>query len=201
MILTSVGGAAYAALLWVAALSVAHARGLRLGSWPVGPIALCAAAAACIGSIFAPERATLLSASLIGTIVCATIDARTGLIFDVVSASMAIVVCGLAISCGRFGDGALAMLVVGGALLALYLGTSRRGIGLGDVKLASALALGYGLQLSVTAIGSAFILGAGYAGVLIGTGRAKRTDTLRFGPFIAGGAVLGLAANVMGYRW
>ena len=194
-------GALYAALLWLTARTVAASRGLELGAWPRVTILLCGVAAAAVSALLPHERALFVSTSLIGTIVCAVVDARTGLIFDVLSLGMIAVAVSIAAATRSIGDGAVAAVIVGGALLALYLATGRRGIGLGDVKLSSALALGYGVQLSVVAIGMAFVLGAGYAGILLGCGRAKRSDALRFGPFIAGGAVVGLTINVLGYRW
>ena len=101
----------------------------------------------------------------------------------------------------RLADDLVAAAAVGAALIALYLLSGRRGIGLGDVKLSSAIALGYGLGPACAAIGSAFILGGVYAAALLLSGRAKRTDAVRFGPFIAGGAAVGLGANFLGWPW
>ena len=94
-----------------------------------------------------------------------------------------------------------AAAVVAGALTGLYLVTGRRGIGLGDVKLGGAIALGYGLGIALVAIGSAFVLGALYAVVMIASGRAKRSDAVRFGPFLAGGAAIGLTAGALSGSW
>lgn len=196
-----VAGAGYAVLFWLAACRIACKRDLALGRWPYEIVALSGAAAVAVAGFFPPEVALLFGATLIGTLLCATVDARTGYIFDVLSVGVATVAGVLALGTGHFIDGIRAAAIVGGAMLALYLGTQRRGIGFGDVKLTAALALGYGLQLSVLALGSAFVIGGGWGAVLIGLGRAKRSDALRFGPFIAAGAFVGLSADALGYRW
>jgi leader peptidase (prepilin peptidase)/N-methyltransferase len=134
-------------------------------------------------------------------LVCAIVDARTGFIFDALSLSMILIAGAIGIHAGRVVDGALAVAVIGGLLGSLYLLTGRRGIGLGDVKLGSAIALGSGLGAGTVAIGSAFVLGAAYALILIALGRARRTDTLRFGPFLAGGAAVGVTFGIVGWPW
>lgn len=201
MILAFAAGASYAGLLWLIAAVEAGRRSIRLGGTPYATIALCGCVAALAQHVLPSHGLALIVASLVGAIVCATVDVRTGLIFDVLSASMAGVACALAFYNGQLVSGVVAASWIGAGMLALYVLTARRGIGLGDVKLATALALGYGLQLSIVSLGSAFIVGAGYAGALLGSGRAKRSDAIRFGPFIAIGAAAGLTANVLGYRW
>ena len=194
-------GAAYAGCLWSIALHVARSRGLSLGSLPVWAALLAGTAAAGAAACFPPANAFPAGATLVGALVCGLVDARTGFIFDALSLTMVTLTCGAALLHFGAADGALAAAIVGGGLSGLYLLTGRRGIGLGDVKLGSAIALGYGVQAAVITIGSAFILGALYAVVMIGTGRAKRTDALRFGPFIAGGAAVGLTANALVPLW
>ena len=194
-------GAAYAGCLWFIATLVARRRALPLGDVPGWVVVVCGCAAVGADSFFAPGIALTAGASLIGAIVCALVDARTGFIFDALSLTTAAVTCGFALLDSRLAESALAAAVVGGALAAIYLLTGRRGIGLGDVKLGSAMALGCGPQAAIVAIGSAFVLGALYAGVLVGLGRAKRSDALRFGPFIAGGAAVGLTSSALGWLW
>ena len=194
-------GGGYAALLWLAARGVAARRALPLGPWPWAVIGGSGATAVTLAHLFPLDAALLFSVSLIGALVCATVDARTGFIFDALSCILVAVNGAVAMRTGHFADGVSAALLIGGALGLLYFVTGRRGIGLGDVKLAAALALGFGTQLASVAIGSAFILGAGWALILVGRGIAKRSDALRFGPFIAGGAIVSLSANLAGYRW
>jgi leader peptidase (prepilin peptidase)/N-methyltransferase len=193
------GGAAFAGALWLIAAHVARRRTIALGSLPAWLPIVAGAAAVGPGICFPFGVALAASISLIGAIVCALVDARTGFIFDALSITIVGAAAGAVLVDGRLVDGALGVAVVGGALAALYLLTGRSGIGLGDVKLGSAVALGYGPESALVAIGSAFILGALYAGVLMGLGRAKRTDAIRFGPFIAGGAVVGLTASALGW--
>jgi leader peptidase (prepilin peptidase)/N-methyltransferase len=194
-------GAGYAGCLWVIATGIARRRTLVLGRVPYLAIVLCGGAAVAIGRYCPPDVATIAGATLIGAIVCAVVDARTGLIFDALSLSMIVAGCLIGLADGHFVDGAIAAGAIGAMLAALYLVTGRRGIGLGDVKLGSAVALGFGLPTSVIAIGSAFVIGAVYSVMMIGLGRAKRTDAISFGPFIAAGAAVGLTATTMGFRW
>jgi leader peptidase (prepilin peptidase)/N-methyltransferase len=194
-------GCAYAAALWLIAARVARRRALALGQFPHWVILLCGCAALGVHAIVRPEAALVAAASLVGAIVCALVDARTGFIFDALSCTMIVVGCVAGALAGRLADGVLAAAVVAGALTGLYLVTGRRGIGLGDVKLGGAIALGYGLGIALVAIGSAFVLGALYAVVMIASGRAKRSDAVRFGPFLAGGAAIGLTAGALSGSW
>jgi leader peptidase (prepilin peptidase)/N-methyltransferase len=193
-----VGGSIYAALLWFIAGRVALRRDITLGALPPWMLALAGCAAAGAALIAPAAVAFPAGATLVGALVCGLVDARTGFIFNALTLTMA-AVAGLAAATNVHpADGMLAAAIVGAGLGALHLLTGRRGIGLGDVKLGSAIALGYGVGPAVVAIGSAFILGALYAVTMIGLGRAKRTDALRFGPFIAGGAVVGLSVFALG---
>jgi leader peptidase (prepilin peptidase)/N-methyltransferase len=194
-------GAVYAVCLWSIAQHAARRREIDLGSLPAWTIAFASFAAAACAAIFAPAIALPAGATFIGALVCGLVDARTGFIFDALSLTMVVVACLAAGLSFRPADGALAAGIVGAGLGALHLLTGRRGIGLGDVKLGSAIGLGYGVQATVVTIGSAFILGALYAVVMLALGRAKRTDALRFGPFIAGGAAVGLGVCALGPLW
>jgi leader peptidase (prepilin peptidase)/N-methyltransferase len=191
-------GSVYAACLWLIARHVALRRDLALGSLPAWMVALAGSAAAGAALICPPPIALTAGATLVGALICGLVDARTGYIFDALSLTMVGVTCLAAALNVRPADGVLAAAVIGAGLGTLHLVTGRRGIGLGDVKLGSAITLGYGLQPALVGIGSAFILGALYALTMIGLGRAKRTDALRFGPFIAGGAAVGFAACALG---
>ena len=88
----------------------------------------------------------------------------------------------------------IGLVVLGGAYLALAIAVPG-GMGLGDVKLAGVLGLvlaylGWG-PLAVGAFG-AFVLGGTFAIGLIVVGRAKRGSGIPFGPWVLGGAWLGV---------
>lgn len=193
-------GCMYAALLWRVAAEIALRRRVALGMPPGWLFAGCGAAAGAAAFSSSPAFALPACVAAIGAAVCGVVDARTGLIFDALSLAVAGAAVAGAAAEHRLTDGAIAAGAIGLALLALYFATGRRGIGLGDVKLGAAIALGFGVEGGFAAIGTAFVLGAAYAPALIGTGRARRTDALRFGPFIAGGAALCLGAGLLGWR-
>jgi leader peptidase (prepilin peptidase)/N-methyltransferase len=193
-------GSLYALILWSISAAAARRRGLRLGPCPWWVIGLSGAATLALHLAFPAGAAPALSAGLVGAIVAGLVDARTGYIFDPLTLAIAASAGAAALCSGRLGDAAVGALVVGTGLALLYLATGRRGIGLGDVKLGSALALGFGPAAGIVALGSAFVLGAVYALVMIGCGRLQRTAALRFGPFIAGGAAAGLSAQALGWH-
>ncbi len=91
--------------------------------------------------------------------------------------------------------GATAWLVLIGGL---WLLSSGRAMGFGDVKLAPVLGvtLGWvGISSAVVGLVGAFMLG-GLAGVwLLATGRARRGSHMPFGPFLLAGAAVGLLAG------
>lgn len=89
------------------------------------------------------------------------------------------------------------LVVLGGAYLLLALAVPG-GMGLGDVKLAGVLGmvlayLGWG-PLTVGAFG-AFVLGGTFAIGLMVSGRARRGSGVPFGPWMLGGAWLGVFAG------
>lgn len=137
-------------------------------------------------------------AATAGALVAAVIDARTGYIPDRISGATALAALLLAAASGTAGAALAGALAAGGTLLALYLLTNRRGIGLGDVKLAAALGLGFGPTASTVALGVAFVAGGAYATWLLVTRRARRGDAVRFGPFLAAGALAVVALTPLG---
>jgi leader peptidase (prepilin peptidase)/N-methyltransferase len=195
----SVAGAMYAAALWSIAERVARRRHLALGSRPYLAFVLSAVAGASINVLLPPDIRCAAFMTLGGTIVCAIVDARTGLIFDALTLTVAAAVCAELFMRGALGPGLLAGAIVGGLLLCLHALTHGRGLGLGDVKLGAVVGLGSGLTPGLVAIGCAFVLGAAYALVLLVAGRLRRSDAVRFGPFIAGGTAASLAAGVLGW--
>lgn len=123
--------------------------------------------------------------------------------FGVTGAAAAGVVVVLALDVARNGAGAVpTALASAGVWLAVYGGiwlvTSGRGMGLGDVALAPVLglALGWlGWGPSVVGLGSGFVVGAVVGGVLLATGRARRGVRIPHGPFLLTGAALGMFAG------
>jgi leader peptidase (prepilin peptidase) / N-methyltransferase len=129
-------------------------------------------------------------AAVCGALVAARIDARSGRIPDRVTRPTTAIALGLAIACGIAVSAFWGALAVGGTLLLLHAITRGRGLGLGDVKLGTAIGTGLGPAIGLAALGSAFVLGGAYATLLLATRRASRRDTVPFGPFLAAGTVL-----------
>ena len=98
---------------------------------------------------------------------------------------------------------ALGILVGGGFLLLLWFVTKGRGIGLGDVKLASAFGLGLGYPIAIVMLFAAFMLGGAWSIGLLATGRAKFGQQVRvpFGPFLILGYFVALLAGRSILTW
>ncbi|MEA2690414.1 MAG: leader peptidase (prepilin peptidase) / N-methyltransferase [Candidatus Eremiobacteraeota bacterium] len=129
---------------------------------------------------------------LAGTLVAAVVDARTGYIPDSLTRATAFAALGLALVCGAAVHACAGAFAVGGTLLALHLLTRGRGLGLGDVKLGTAIGAGFGPSAGIIALGAAFVAGGAYASWLLATGRAQRNDAIPFGPFLAAGTLAAL---------
>jgi leader peptidase (prepilin peptidase)/N-methyltransferase len=185
-------GIVYAASLWLLAQAVATRRKVFLGGIPFVAFALVMIVSARVGSVASTPALALATVTCFGSIVCAAVDHRTGYIFDALTTTSAVVAAALSLSSGTLSSSALAAALGGGVLGGLYLLTRGRGIGLGDVKLAAVVGLGYGPVGTALSLASAFILGGCYGAALLVTGRARRGDAVRFGPFIAGGTVIAL---------
>jgi prepilin signal peptidase PulO-like enzyme (type II secretory pathway) len=125
--------------------------------------------------------------ALAGTLAAAVADARSGLIPDALTRTTALAALGCAFANGLAPLACGGAYAVGGALLALHLLTRGRGLGLGDVKLGTAIGAGFGPAAGLVALGTAFVLGGAYASWLLFTRRARRGDAVRFGPFLAAG--------------
>jgi leader peptidase (prepilin peptidase)/N-methyltransferase len=182
------GGATYAA--WQVARTIATHRGLTIGALPavLPPLvaALAAIAAACRPLALAPIAVLAIVS------VAAVVDARTGLIFDPLTLALigfALLAAGVQ---GTLGDALIGGGATGGALLALFVVTAGRGIGLGDVKLAGGIGAGFGLAPGCTALGLAFTFGGAYGAWLLVQRKATRGSAIRFGPFIATGTYIAL---------
>jgi leader peptidase (prepilin peptidase)/N-methyltransferase len=127
---------------------------------------------------------------LAGTLVAATIDARTGYLPNAVTRSTAIAALAFAVPSG-LATAACGACAVGGMLLALHVLTRGRGLGLGDVKLGVAIGAGLGPWCGALALGAAFIAGGGYGAFLLASKRAANGDAIPFGPFLAIGTLVG----------
>ena len=130
--------------------------------------------------------------ALAGTLVAAVVDARTGYLPNVVTCPTAVAALALAAPSG-LATAACGACTVGGVLLALYLVTRGRGLGLGDVKLGVAIGAGLGPWCGSLALGAGFIAGGGYAAFLLASKRAANGDAIPFGPFLALGTMIGTA--------
>lgn len=85
--------------------------------------------------------------------------------------------------------------------LALWLGTKKRGIGFGDVKLVFPLGLIVGWPQIAVALFLSFLIGATVGVALLLSGRAKFGRPLPFGPFLVAGTVLALLWGNSLLRW
>jgi leader peptidase (prepilin peptidase)/N-methyltransferase len=148
-------------------------------------------------SIAATPGIALATVTCLGSIICATVDHRTGYIFDALTITSALIAVVLALSSGTFIPSVFAAVGAGAAFATLRLLTRGRGIGLGDLKLAMVVGLGYGPLGTAIALGSAFVLGGCYGVALLVSGRARPGDHIRFGPFIAGGSIIALFVDGM----
>jgi len=136
--------------------------------------------------------------ALVGVCVAAAYDARTGFIPDRLTCATTLLALGLAAASGVAAAACQGACAVGGALLALHLLTRGRGLGLGDVKLGTAIGAGLGFRAGALALVVAFGAGALYAGWLLATRRARRHDAIPFGPFLAAGTLTAAAAALGG---
>jgi leader peptidase (prepilin peptidase)/N-methyltransferase len=120
--------------------------------------------------------------------------------FSITAAAAVGVVSTLGIDVALRGPDVLApALMSSGLWLAVYggiwLGTSGRGMGLGDVALAPVLglALGWlGWGPSLVGLGSGFLIGGVVGIALIASGLAGRRTRVPHGPFLLSGAALGM---------
>ncbi|MET9432643.1 A24 family peptidase [Streptomyces sp. NPDC006551] len=100
---------------------------------------------------------------------------------------------------GSWGHALLGALALGGAYLVLFL-INPGGMGFGDVKLALSLgaALGwYGWGILFAGAFAGFLLGSLYGLGLILSRRGGRKAAIPFGPFMLGGALLGLLLGAL----
>lgn len=194
--LVSAGAVAATVLYWTIAAEAAGRRRMTIGTLPPLLPALVAATAYTAASADQPVSAVAASA---GAAVAAVVDARTGSIFDPLTGSMVLAAATLGLIDGSLANGLYGAAAVGGALFLLHAISSGHGLGLGDVKLATALGLALGVSSGLTAIALAFVFGGSYGTWLLATKRARLGTSIRFGPFIAAGTFAALLAP-LGFR-
>jgi leader peptidase (prepilin peptidase)/N-methyltransferase len=168
------------ALWWIAKRSaVGHA--FPFGDPPRHLWALSAAAAFLVAG---PAAIVAVAA----TFVAAVVDARTGYIPNPLIATAAAAVIVLQWAAVHEAEALAGGAACGALLLGLVVLTRGRGLGLGDVKLGTTIGLALGPLEGPTALATAFVTGGVYGCWLLATGRARRDDAVRFGPFLAVGA-------------
>ncbi|MBI4999389.1 prepilin peptidase [Candidatus Gottesmanbacteria bacterium] len=79
-----------------------------------------------------------------------------------------------------------------GFFLFLYFLTRKKGMGLGDVKLAALMGLFLGFPKIIIALYLAFLTGAVIGVILVLIGKKKFGEQIPFGPFLAGATILSL---------
>jgi leader peptidase (prepilin peptidase)/N-methyltransferase len=170
---------------WRAAEAAAIGRGLQLDAPP--PVAVALAPLAAALAAVRGEWSVATDAVVAVVTVAAIVDARTGFIFDSLTGLLVLICLTVAAASGHMRASLVGAAVIGASLFVLYVLTLRRGIGLGDVKLAAGIGAGLGVLDGSIAIAASFVAG-GIAGIwLVATGRARRDTALRFGPFLAVG--------------
>jgi leader peptidase (prepilin peptidase)/N-methyltransferase len=130
------------------------------------------------------------AAAISAALTAAAIDARTGIIPDLLTRAAAGAVFAIAVVAGTLPAAASGAAAVAGSLLVLFTITRGRGLGFGDVKLGIVIGGGCGAVAGLVALGSAFVLGAVYATPLLLSGRARRRDAIPFAPFLAAGTIV-----------
>jgi prepilin signal peptidase PulO-like enzyme (type II secretory pathway) len=135
------------------------------------------------------------AAAIATALAAAAIDARTGIIPNLLTRTAAGAVFAIALIAGTLADAAHGAAAVAGSLLVLFMATRGRGLGFGDVKLGVVIGGGCGAVAGLVAVGSAFVLGAAYATPLLVTGRARRNDAIPFAPFLAAGTIVAAAVR------
>lgn len=119
------------------------------------------------------------------------IDLRTFLLPDLhLSILTILVILNLFLVSSSIIYSVIGTLIGFGTLLMLWIITSRRGIGLGDVKLMIPLGLLFGPANTILLLFNSFILGGFIGLLLIISKKATLKTAIPFGPFLAGVAIL-----------
>ena len=178
------------AAAWLLARRAAAQRGTSIGGFPLA-LAGCVAIVAAIAAWRAPLGFGSVAVIAIVSVAAVT-DVRSGAVFDALTFALGAATLVAALVNGTAPAWSIGALAGGGSLLALYVITQRRGIGLGDVKLAAGIGAGLGAGLGLVALGGAFVAGGAYGAWLLATRRARRGTAIRFGPFVAAGTYVAM---------
>ncbi|MFF5634153.1 prepilin peptidase [Streptomyces sp. NPDC012825] len=176
-------------------------RPVPLRPAPAVPLVLAAACAALAASAgFRPELGVWLLCAPFAALL-ATVDLRVHRLPDQLTLSLAVLVplllgaaAPLPGAAGSFGHALLGGLVLGAAYFLLFV-INPNGLGFGDVKLAlplGALLGWYGWTVLFAGAFAGFLLGGAYGLGLVLFRGADRKSAIPFGPFMIGGALLGL---------
>ena len=194
--LAACGAVVATILYWTIAAEAAGRRRRTIGTLPLLLPVLVGATAYAATAMGVPLPAVAASA---GAAVAGVVDARTGAIFDWLTASMFLASAALGAVNGSLANGLYGAAAVGGALFVLHAISSARGLGLGDVKLGAALGMALGISSGLIAIALAFVFGGSYGAWLLATKRARAGTAVRFAPFIAAGTFVALFVP-LGFR-
>lgn len=175
------------------ALLLRHRRALCMGAAPLA--AMCWRACGTDGR-FAEG---LVLACFLWT--AAVLDWRYGLIFDRLTASMAVLALCFHLRAPSDVPALFCGLLAGGAPLFLLRVLTRGGLGGGDVKLMAAGGLWLGARGALLALAIASWTGGLFALALLASGRARRKDEVAFGPFLALGLWAAFLYGERLWRW
>ncbi len=137
------------------------------------------------------------AAALACAAICAATDVQCGYAFDRVTLPGAILTIAFAAAGGGEISAIAGACCAGGALLGLWFLTRRRGIGLGDVKLAASIGAAVGPALAFTVLGVAFVLGALVACAGLITQKIQRGSIVRFAPYLAASLGIVIAGRAL----
>jgi len=128
------------------------------------------------------------------------VDAKIGIIPDWVIIPGIIISSLRLIESGRW-QFFLAGLAAGVFFLTLYLITSAKGLGFGDVKLGFLMGLFLGYPAILVAILLAFLTGAFFSVMLILSGKKHWGQTIAFGPFLVVGTIIAKLWGIYMWQW
>lgn len=194
MILSAIAYLASAAVI-AAALRPQWCEMQTSRGWIAGAAFALGASACCIDPAPSPWERALHAIVLATMSVAATTDIATGLIYDrALLPACGLLVAVLALS-GSLGEALVGAAISAAPFFFIYIVTRRRGMGLGDVKLAAVAGLGLGAPATFVWAGSSFVLGASWAIAGLLLGRVRRGQTVPFAPFMAAGVCVAVVLS------
>ncbi len=124
--------------------------------------------------------------------VAAITDASSGYVLDVTSIVSTLAIVTLAAFEGRFESALLGACACTAVMGVIYMASARRGLGLGDVKLAAAIGAGFGWLCGIIALAAGFVLGAVVGVLALAMRGADRRSIIPFAPALALGVFVAL---------